>query len=66
MRIEDAELELIEWLNRIENKVMLSAPLFYRKNREKEDQLEDLTPDRIEKFIDLVKEFEDVIVTYPE
>ncbi|MGB0369493.1 MAG: hypothetical protein ACPGU4_08260 [Flavobacteriales bacterium] len=44
MSIEAAKLELIEWLTKLDNKQMLEALLFYKKNHESDSQSEDLTP----------------------
>lgn len=44
MSIEATKLELIEWLTKLDNSQMLEALLFYKKNLEAKDWVEDLTP----------------------
>jgi hypothetical protein len=44
MKIEAAKLELIEWLQKLDNEQMLEALLFYKKNHETKDWADDLTP----------------------
>jgi hypothetical protein len=44
MKIEAAKLELIEWLQKLDNEQMLEALLFYKKNHEAKDWADDLTP----------------------
>lgn len=43
MKIEVAKLELIEWLKNVEDKEMLEALLFYKKNHEEGDWADELT-----------------------
>lgn len=44
MSIQEAKLELIEWLSKLDNEQMLEALLFYKKNHEAVNDEVDLTP----------------------
>lgn len=44
MSIQEAKLELIEWLSKLDNEQMLEALLFYKKNHEAVSDEVDLTP----------------------